>query len=45
MFFVSNRNPKATLLFEPHCSCRGRHGRDYMVVGLITTKTVSAYHH
>ena len=25
--------------------CRGRHGRDRMVVGLTTTCAISAYHH
>jgi hypothetical protein len=25
--------------------CRGRHGRDHMVVGFTTTYAISAYHH
>ena len=30
---------------DMHIPCRGRHGRDRMIVGFTTTYAISAYHH
>ena len=44
LFFIIIKSRNLTVKEKGYYEIRGRHGRDRMVVGLITTYAISAYH-